>query len=294
VPRNHACLVTTDPQTDAVVVEIRKLDDRPAAPPVPVPTSSEPKSPVIRSLTVASRKLRLPPELRERAKVLVQALVDEAERRGWRPEPTETTDVVQFAIGSTYRASFALDEDVPRPPGRLVLSLTEGDIWRQDRYWADRSDGRLESKLALVFRDVEFMAEISNERAAEVRRLEERITRLWNQRRQIAREECRKAMIDSTLDQELADFARAEAIRGYANSLPATRQDHGDWTAIIRARANDLDPTRRERLGVDESALTEKAIAEYLPKGMRGTHPPTLEEWFDIVLYGEPIRRTRS
>ncbi|WP_234467806.1 hypothetical protein [Streptomyces sp. MBT62] len=133
---------------------------------VPVPTRLTSLHPVVAALRDAEERLVMPPALRRRALVLLQALAAEAERRGYGVQECRTyyspreggvSVVVEgLACSVTVKGEFPQSTN-PERAARLVVELDHGHTSRPGR-WRDRKSGTLEDSLGVILEEIEVRA----------------------------------------------------------------------------------------------------------------------------------------
>ncbi|MFF2331548.1 MULTISPECIES: hypothetical protein [unclassified Streptomyces] len=185
----------------------------------------------------------MPPALRHRALLLLQALATEAVRRGYgvqegrtyySPREGGVSVVVDgFACSVTVKQEFPQSTN-PDRAARLVVELDHGLTSRPGR-WRDRKSGTLEDSLGVILGEIEVRAvHDAQRRAGEERAKAERQIR-W----QAAMEEARKQAVQD----QLAEVLREEAGRWREAAVPSQYCD------AMERRLGELGG------GADESAL---------------------------------------
>ncbi|MEU6172402.1 hypothetical protein ABZ832_10760 [Streptantibioticus parmotrematis] len=210
---------------------------------VPVPTRLTSPHPVVAALRDVEERLVMPPALRRRALLLLQALAAEAVRRGYAVQEIRayysareggvSVVVDGFACSVPVKQEFPQSNN-PERAARLVVELDHGHTSRPGR-WRDRKSGTLEDSLSVILGEIEVRAaHDAQRRAGEERAKAERQIR-W----QAAMEEARKQAVQD----QLAEVLREEA--GRWREVAALRQ----YCDAMERRLGDLGA------GADESAL---------------------------------------
>lgn len=200
--------------------------------------------------------------------LIAQALIAEAERRGWEAKPVEKSyshragcaivirghsypfeivemtdrrplderELERWRRDNRYRLSYRPDLEPPQvhmPNGRLRLSLPDYHVKRAN--WTEGPRGPLEAKLASVFAELERRADEDDRRDVE--------RRAWEKERQCeaaARAEReRLARLEQGRAERLAEEVRAWRLA----------RDVRVYIEELRERLAELDADERERVG---------------------------------------------
>lgn len=299
--------VTSDPSTDSLTVAL--LAKPSGCAPIPIPEDWNARHPVIKALTKKSGRLEVSDDLRPRALRLVQALIDEADRRGYETA-IGATATLRVKVGSSDLPLALLEETVPgevvpehivrlrgrapyrqpatrrrEPSGRLRLTLLTG---RTAEYWADRKRWTLDQKLGDCFAVMEMQARVAADRLSELEREKVRLASLWESAVESAQQRCIAAQLAKLVDAQAEEADRARKIRRYARRLehassvhPASAATLGALAAAARERAETLDPLS-DPDAVQLPTLADLPIDEvqkWMPYRMKAERPPTPEEW---------------
>lgn len=290
---------------------IRLVETPPATPtpaPVPIPDTYDAEQPAIRRLLANPSSWGVSPDARARALRLVQALADEAARRGYQlAEPADEAGTFRIDIGEDSFA-FLLSEEhdhgeqipadqlaaakyswqrvSPQPAmiasGRLTLELQRG--WRPTR-WADRRRWRLDDKLPAVL-------ELIEQDAAQARKQREEAAAERRRRRELWEQAVPRAMERYVYDlnaERLTDQTRASAqaaeILAYCQRLAeraghepdsTTRRAIEQWAEWARSHAEAIDPLGKvdDLCHVEPTEAKSDDLDRYMPRGLTVRHPP--------------------
>lgn len=290
------------------LVETPRATPTPAPVPVPIPDTHDPQQPAIRRLLANPSSWGVSPDVRARALRLVQALADEATRRGYQlAEPTDESATFRIDIGEDSFA-FRLSEDQDRgeqipadqldaakyswqrvspqpamiPSGRLTLELQRG--WRPTR-WADRRRWRLDDKLPAVLKLIEQDAAQARQQRADAEAERTRRRELWEQAVPRARERYVYDLNAERMTDQARASAQAAEILAYSQRLaeraahepdPTTRRAIETWTEWARAHADAIDPIGHldDLRHIEPAEAKPDDLDRYMPRGMTVRHPP--------------------
>ncbi|PND50069.1 hypothetical protein CQZ88_21325 [Rhodococcus sp. ENV425] len=279
----------------------------PSLPAVPVPHTLSGSADLIRMLLKQPRLLDVSEPIRPRALLIVQAIADECERRGYPvglrddQDPSFAITVGEDRFGVVISEEWEQGEapepeklaaakyDWQRIPlgvrsvrsGRLRLDLqTESGT----RGWADRTRWTLEQKLPHLFAEVATRA--ADLVRARTRREEERLRRRaeWDDAIHRARQDYVDQFNRDRLRDQLARSAEAEAIRAYCARLQVLADSLEDvdrhtritqWIRWATDQADRLDPVgNSEELGfVVPGDISARDLAPYMPRWLSPYHP---------------------
>jgi hypothetical protein len=290
-----------------MVIRLVKLPDasRPAKPqPVPVPVVHADAEPALAEvdLLLGSRDtLKISAQLRPRAERILQALAQEAARRGHGVEPgvggvalvlvvdgqrlpltlSEEDDKVDVVEPDDLAARrFSWQRISPRqgrvPSGRLVLRL---DHYSGRQSWADRSRWRLEDRLGHALAHIESVGHEMADRRRQARNEGLRALETWEAAVFEARRRYAEAVNRERMQTEAADSGRAQALRSYAERITSAASPEVDpglaahmleWRRLIVDEAERIDPLNRPTaMGLIEPAdVKPEDLAPFMPAGM--------------------------
>lgn len=178
VPTGLTLLHTGRDHGNLVISLIEAQPPTPKPAPIPIPNTHDPDQPAIRHLLENGSHWAVSPDARPRAFTLIQALADEATRRGHQvSERHAETSTFRIDIGEDSYPFLLTEEhdkgdQIPQeqldaakyswqrvslrpamiPSGRLTLQLQHGS---RHPHWADRQRWRLDEKLAAVMEQIE-------------------------------------------------------------------------------------------------------------------------------------------
>jgi hypothetical protein len=255
-------------------------------------------------------RLAVTADAMDRALRILQAIATECAARGWTLDPLRPTDHHGLRINTSERA-FALtlteelvDREVPdddqmqaakyawqRIPlkvakvgsGRLTLQLEEPYARKS---WSDRRRWTLDDKLGAAFTEMERrVVEAAEQR---LRREDDLLRRqqAWDAAVPVAQQAYVVDLNRQRLFDQVAEHARAQALRDYARALQtiADSRDGSDDAAAIhrwaRWAANEADRTDPlndvENLHYEEPDDLQPANYDrFMPKGMSAHRRPT-------------------
>lgn len=280
----------------------------PPLPAVPVPQILSDDSELVRMLQTHPQVLDVSERTRSRALLIVQAIADECERRGYRvglcdePVPSFAITVGKDRFGVVISEEWEQGE-VPEPEklaaakydwqriplsvrpvrsGRLRLDLQTAS---GHQGWADRTRWTLEQKLPHLFAEIERRAaDLVQDRIC---REEERLRRRgeWDDAIQHARQRYIDRLNRDRLHDQLTRSAEAEAIRAYCARLQvrADGLDDADlcaritqWIRWATAQADRIDPVGNleELTVVVPRDIASRDLVPYVPRGLSPYHPP--------------------
>lgn len=245
---------------------------------------------------------------RERAFLILQAIAEECDRRGYRfGLGTEGQSTFQVSIGETGFAFALLEEytrrEVPDPDelataryewqrvrstvqkvrsGRLVIRLGE-------RYssvsWADRKRWTLTDKLPQLFAHIEQSAHDIAERNARAERERQERHQAWQAALVQAKRDYITDLNRRRLDRQLTKVLRADDLRRYAARIDqhAASLDNAqvaqlahDWATWARIEADRIDPLQRPKnlSYIEPTDVDPRELEPFMPRGMNARHPP--------------------
>ncbi|WP_397519373.1 hypothetical protein [Rhodococcus pyridinivorans] len=278
--------------------------------PVPVPDVLDPSIPAIPALKRRPGALAVSAASRERALLIVQALVEEAGRRGYacRGPEDESGPALTIRIGSVdvlfrmyeekdralavpeeerqkvrYDWQRAPLQDVEQWSGRLALTMENGSS--KPQFWADRRRWTLESRLPQALEAAEEWAEEVNRRQQTADHEQRERRRLWEESVPQARAEYLDSVNRDRLTTQIKALERADRLREYAHAielrvadLPGEdqRSQAQEWASWIRAEAARVDPLiHGDQLRYDRpERLPSFEVDKYMPRGMNSWRPP--------------------
>ncbi|MFE3856121.1 hypothetical protein ACFXPN_33945 [Streptomyces griseorubiginosus] len=235
--------------------------------------------PVVAALRDAEERFVMPPVLRRRALLLLQALAVEAVRRGYGVQECRTcyspreggvSVVVDGFVGSvTVKQEFPQSTN-PERAARLVVELDHGRTSRPGR-WRDRKSGTLEDSLGLVLGEIEVRAvHEAQRRAGEERAKAQRQIR-WQAAMEEARKQAVQDQLAEVLREEAGRWREAAVLRQYCDAMERRLDELGGG-----ADESALDSARRWLAWARDYARTTDPLTR-LPK-MPDTREPTPEE----------------
>jgi hypothetical protein len=281
---------------------------KPMKPPLSVPESHDDRQPAIAALLLESARLKVSATAQRRALRLIQALADEADRRGYRAcsttEPGASfqieidEDVFAFALNEEQDVVEQIsDDDVaaakygwqrvsPKqtlvPSGRLRLELLRG--WTHSK-WADRKRWKLDDKLGAVLAEIEEISQREQDKRAAARAEQQRRLDLWQISAPRARERFLTELNQHRLDEQVRRWKQAEDIRRYCGQVETmigdldehTARRIREWLAWACRRADSVDPALNlnELQMVEPAEISDRDLDEYMPEGMTVSHPPS-------------------
>jgi len=311
VPDGYGLRHTGRDRGDLVIRLVRLVDEPERPTPllqVPVPTDLDVCHPVVRALREAQDLLDVSDEAKSRALMIIQAIADECDRRGYEIGLPNDDDLsFEIAVG-VDRFAFSMVEEFERREavdpkklaaakygwqrvpstmqdvrsGRLQLRMRDG---YRSVSWADRQRWSLEQKLPVMFAEV---ARRAADHAEERRRREDERTRrhrAWEE----AVPRAKQAYIDELnrrrLREQVTRSADAAAIRDYCTRLEAVAGSHDDlgqaeriraWAEWARREADRIDPVNDlDQLAyVTPGDVRPADFAEFMPRGMSAYNPP--------------------
>lgn len=295
---------------DLVISLADTLGDDAGPASVPVPDVLDPSIPAIRALQRQPRALAVSDTVRERALLVVQAVVEEAGRRGYActgPEE-ESGSALTVRIGSVdvlfrmyeekdralavpeeerqkvrYDWQRAPLQDVEQWSGQLALTMATGSP--KPQFWADRRRWTLESRLPQALKAAEEWADEVNRRQQAADREKRERRRLWEE----AVPKAQAAYVDSAnrdrLTTQIKALERAGQLRTYAHAIELRvadltgedqRSQAQEWASWIRAEADRVDPLLHgDQLRYDRpERLPPFEVDKYMPRGMNSWRPP--------------------
>jgi hypothetical protein len=264
-------------------------------------------SPEVKAFAEAGR-LAITPEATYRASRILQAIANECAARGWSRE-LQPTDARTLRISTAERAfdltltEEMVDQEVPddeqmkaakygwqRIPltmakvgsGRLTLQLEEPYARKS---WSDRRRWTLDDKLGAAFSEMERRVD---EAAKQRCRREDDLLRRqleWDAAMPVAKEAYVADLNRRRLLDQLAQHARAQALREYAHALNAiadTADDSENAAAIHRwagwsvDEANRMDPINdvKSLYYEEPDELQPDDYDKFMPKGMSAHRRP--------------------
>ena len=238
-----------------------------------------------------------------RALLLLQALVDEALRRGHEIGPAGSVGAVGLVVRG-HESPFSLIEEVDRvrreltareqarkdreywyrpqefdelASGRLQLRLGRPEYGRTSS-WADRKRWKLDDRLPHVLAAMEQAANEAEARERERQRRQEAAQRAWEAAAEHARRQLREDHRRDVLRQQVTDWRLAADIRAYCAALRSASSadnanDRAEWTTWAEGYADVLDPLRRTNLLAADPEPTPAALQPYLPRGFSAHGP---------------------
>ena len=267
----------------------------------------------MRDLDKTNRKLPSKKTTRQRALRILDALVAEAERRGYTPQVTPAhgygSDTLAIVIHG-HAISLSLDEQtdatphiptkaeqreadryswtrIPEydytPSGRLTIRITTGALVTQEKF-GDGKKQQLESRLGAVLHEIELRAAAAQQQQEDQERRErarrERWQRAYDSAIEAARERHRLTAL--LTQQEAWQQARSlieylDALEQHARTLTGTHRDTAlEWLTWGRQAAEALDPLQQPLGMPTDPDFTSKDLEPY----MRGFPPyPPGREW---------------
>ena len=276
-----------------LVLSIVPIEDAPR-PPDPLPSIPIPESlrgchPIISATreVIGNRKtgwidthhqkgvahLRIHPGNLKRSLLILQAMVAEAQRRGFDVKtggrceglvlvvdgypqeiaikeetsrsPHEPTPAEQKQIDKGY--SWGVPKWDVEPTGRLVLLLGH-ESYTMKTLAADRQRWKLEDKLATAFEKLSAESEKARLRDEERARVEQRRQEAWQAAMDAARVEYVDHKRTEWLSDQLGRWRDARDLREFVTAVgerEGLSDDDREWLTWIEARADNIDPSRR-------------------------------------------------
>ncbi|WP_251061420.1 hypothetical protein [Streptomyces sp. ISL-100] len=241
---------------------------------VPVPKRLSPLHPAVAALRDDEERLVIPPMLRRRSLLILQALAAEAVRRGYEVREGRShysrreggVDVVVdgFPYTVTIKQEFPQSTNLERA-ARLVVELDHGRTSRRGR-WRDRKRGTLEDTLGVILGEIETRAlEDAKHRVSEEQAKAEREIR-WQAAMEKAkqlREEARRWREAAALGEYCDALERRLAELGSApeESDPAAPRRWLEWA---RGYARAIDPLGQPREMPTPRDPTPEELKPYL------------------------------
>ncbi|MFI9455022.1 hypothetical protein [Amycolatopsis sp. NPDC052450] len=207
----------------------------PAGERVSVPTELTKLHPVVQALRDTPERLPASSANRSRALMVIQALAEEAGRRGLKVAPG-TGDVLLNVEALELRYAVRVtEESTTRWNLRLVLQV-HGPGEPTDTRWCDRSDWQVEEALGQVLDDIVRRAESTR------RDIDER-DRREAEKKVAARAKVVREHRAKVLRAQVAAWCEAEQIRQHCDQLVAAGMSEQDeWVTWARMRAAEIDP----------------------------------------------------
>lgn len=300
----HTTIITAEPLPPWVP---------PVASEIPVPATTRSLHPTVRELEKTNRKLPAKKTTRQRALRILDALVAEAERRGYTPKVIPATgsgsDTLAIVVHG-HAIGISLDEQtdatphiptkaerreadryswtrIPEydytPSGRLTIRITTGTLVTQEKF-GDGKKQQLENRLGAVLREMELRAAAAQQQQEEKERRErehkERWQRAYDSAIDAARERHR---LTALLTQQeawqqagsLIDYL--DALEQHARTLTGVDRDAAlEWLNWGRQAAEALNPLHQPLGMPTDPDFTSKDLEPY----MRGFPPyPPGREW---------------
>ncbi|MGW0823148.1 hypothetical protein [Streptomyces sp. NPDC002845] len=235
------------------------------APTVPVPGRLSSPHPAVAALRGDEDRLVIPPVLRCRALLLLQALAAEAVRRGHEVKEGRSyysrreggVDVVVdgFAYPVTVGQEFPQSTS-PERSARLVVELDHGRSGRPDR-WRDRKSRVLEDTLGVILGEIEARVLVDAQgREREERTRVEREVR-WRAAMEEAKERAVQDQLAEVLREQASRWREAAVLGEYCDALERRLAELGDaldgpalesagrWLKWTREYAQAMDPLHR-------------------------------------------------
>lgn len=250
-----------------------------AASVVPVPGRLTSLHLVVAALRDAEERLVMPPALRRRALLLLQALAAEAVRRGYgvqegrayySPREGDVSVFVDgFACIVTVKQEFPQSTN-PERAVRLVVELDHGRTSRPGR-WRDRKSGTLEESLGVILGEIEVPAvHDAQRRAGEERAKAERQIR-WQAAMEEAGKQAVQGQLAEVLREEAGRWREAAVLSEYCDAMERRLGELGGG-----ADESALDSARRWLAWARDYVRTTDPLNR-LPR-MPDTREPTPEE----------------
>lgn len=290
-----------------VVMEDQPAWQRMTLEPIPVPEQLRKPSNVVSELRNRV-DFRIRQAEKSRALRLIEALVGESRRRGYRAEatPAPRTDrwgytdtdkehghIVITINGHAYRLTMSQEQDrvkhVPTKTeeargwsprydqvmtDRLRLTIEGNTRAFRSSAWADKPSRQLENALAEVLQEVELRAEQAEQRRLEeIRQLEEQ-QRQWELARQGALGKLNEAHRAATLVQQLESWELAQRLKSYLAAIEEHLSAHPEQR---QSAAEWLDWIRdyAERINPLSASLTMPPDPKPTPEALA----PHMEPW---------------
>ncbi|MGW0763303.1 hypothetical protein ACWD1Y_43760 [Streptomyces sp. NPDC002814] len=240
--------------------------------------------PVVAALRDAEERLVMPPALRRRSLLLLQALAAEAVRRGYGvrenlayclPREGGVSVVVDgFVCNVTVKQEFP-QSNKPERAARLVVELDHGLTSRPGR-WRDRKSGTLEDSLGVILGEIEVRAvHDAQRRAGEERAKAERQIR-WQAAMEEAREQAVQDQLAEVLREEAGRWREAAVLSQYCDAMERRLGELGGgtdesaldsarrWLAWARDYVRATDPLTRLPRTPDTREPTPEELRPHL------------------------------
>jgi hypothetical protein len=257
---------------------------------VPVPTRLSSPHPAVAALRDDEERLVIPPVLRRRSLLMLQALAAEAVRRGHEVREGRSyysqreggVDMVVdgFAYTVTVKQEFPQSTN-PERAARLVVELDHGRTSRPGR-WRDRKRETLEDILGLILGEVEARAlEDAERRAAEEQAKAEREVH-WQEAMEKAKRQAVQDQLAEALREEAGRWREAAELGEYCDALERRLVELGSvpdeadaasprrWLEWARGYVRAIDPLSQPRGMPTPCDLTSEELRPYLQGGLRG------------------------
>lgn len=244
---------------------------------------------------------------RPKALLILQAIAEECERRGYRFESgvigkstfliTVGDDVFSFSMLEEYeRRSIPNSEELAAVKyewqrarstvqkvrsGRLVIRLNG---WYYSASWADRKRWRLEDRLPQLFAHIDQAAKKMAEDRIRAERQRQERRRAWEAALEQAKKDYIADFNHRRLDSQVSDLSRAKELRRYAALIDdrATIMSNEDarrvheWAAWTREQADMIDPLQQpgELRFVIPEDIGASEVDSFMPRGMNAWRPP--------------------
>lgn len=299
----HTTIITAEPLPEWVPT---------VATDIPVPATTRSLHPTVRELDKTNRRLPSKKPTRQRALRILDAIVAEAERRGYTPQIIPTTgygsDTLAIVIHG-HAIGVSLDEQTDATPhiptkterrdadryswtrtpeydytssGRLTIRITTGTLVTQDKF-GDGKKQHLETRLGAVLHEIELRAAAAQHQQEEQVRREREHKERWQRAYDHAIKAARHEHRVSTLLKQQEAWRRARDLTDYLDTLEQhtrtltdTDQDTAlEWITWARQTADTLNPLNQP-LGIPEDPdFSSKDLEPY----MRGfpPYPPSRE-----------------
>lgn len=251
---------------------------------VPVPTRLTAPHPAVAALRDAEKRLVMPPALRRRSLLLLQALAAEAVRRGYgvrenrayclQREGGVSVVVDGFACNVTVKQEFP-QSNKPERAARLVVELDHGLTSRPGR-WRDRKSGTLEDSLGVILGEIEVRAvHDAQRRASEERARAERQIH-WQAAMEEAREQAVQDQLAEELREEAGRWREAAVLSQYCDAMERCFGELGGgadelaldssrrWLAWARDYVRATDPLTRLPRMPDTREPTQEELRPHL------------------------------
>ncbi|MEU5341852.1 hypothetical protein AB0H18_13615 [Streptomyces sp. NPDC020766] len=246
---------------------------------VPVPMRLSSLHPAVALLREDKERLVMPPVLRRRSLLILQALAAEAVRRGYEVREGRSyysrreggVDVVVdgFAYTVTVHQEFPQSTN-PERAARLVVELDHGRTSRQGR-WRDGKRRTLEDLLGVMLGEIEARAQEDAKRRVSEEQVKAQRDIRWQAAIEEAKERAVQDQLAELLREEVRRWREAAALGEYCDALElrlaelGTSSEEADpaaprrWLEWARSYAQAIDPLKQ-------------------PRGMSTPYDPTPEE----------------